>query len=262
MSLPFTALSPVTSPDLAALPGISHAFFTREGGVSQGIYASLNGGLGSNDEADAIAENRSRMAATLGVTPANLVSVWQVHSPDVAVVTGPWPIDRPKADAMVSRTSGMALGISTADCGPLLFADAQARVVGAAHSGWKGAFTGIFEATLVAMEQLGASRRNITAVLGPMIGPQAYEVGPEFVARIVAEDAGFQRFFAPSTKAEHAMFDLPTFIGMKAEMSKVGRFVDLGLCTYRDPQRFFSYRRTTHAKEPDYGRLISAIALV
>jgi polyphenol oxidase len=255
-------LSPVISPDLAALPGIAHAFFTREGGVSGGIYASLNGGLGSADDAAAIVENRSRMAATLGVGPANLVSLWQVHSPDVAVVTGPWPGERPKADAMVSATPGMALGISTADCGPLLFADAQARVVGAAHSGWKGAFTDIFEATLSAMERLGADRRNIIAVLGPMIGPKAYEVGPEFVARIVAEDAGFQRFFAPSPKPGHAMFDLPGFIGMKAELSKVGRFVDLGLCTYSDPERFYSYRRTTHAREPDYGRLISAIALV
>ncbi|MGL5362274.1 MAG: peptidoglycan editing factor PgeF [Bosea sp. (in: a-proteobacteria)] len=262
MTSPTKPLSPVTAPDLAALPGIAHAFFTREGGVSDGIYASLNGGLGSADETSAITVNRSRMAATLGVTPANLISVWQVHSPDVAVVSAPWPGDRPKADAMVSRTPGMALGIATADCGPLLFADAQARVVGAAHSGWKGAFTGIFESTLVAMEQLGADRRNITAVLGPMIGPTAYEVGPEFVARIVAEDAGFQRFFAASPKDGHAMFDLPAFIGMKAEQSMVGCFVDLGLCTYSDPQRFYSYRRTTHAKEPDYGRLISAIALV
>ena len=185
-----SALSPVLSPDLAALPGIAHAFFTREGGVSAGIYASLNGGMGSADEAAAIVENRARMAATLGVVPSHLVSVWQVHSPDVAVVTGPWASERPKADAMVSATKGLALGIATADCGPLLFADAGAGVVGAAHSGWKGAFTGVFEATLVAMEALGANRRNIIAVLGPMIGPSAYEVGPEFVARIVTENAG------------------------------------------------------------------------
>lgn len=251
----------ITSPDLGALRGIRHAFFTREGGVSPGIYASLNGGLGSQDEQANIAENRARMAAVLKVTPANLISLYQVHSADVVVATGPWAGERPKADAMVTATPGVALGVSTADCGPILFADADARVVGAAHSGWKGAFTGIGEATLAAMERLGARRERIIAVLGPMIGPKAYEVGPEFVARFEAADAANNRFFRPSQREGHALFDLPAYIAARFTAAGVGRFVDLGLCTYSDPARFFSYRMTTHRGEPDYGRLISAIAI-
>jgi polyphenol oxidase len=264
-------LNPVISPDLAALPGIDHAFFTRQGGVSAGIYAALNGGLGSSDDPAAIATNRARMAAHLGVAADHLISVYQVHSADAVEATGPWPhgpegSQRPRADAMVTATSGVALGISTADCGPLLFADSKARVIGAAHAGWKGAFTGIIPATVAAMEKLGASRANITAVLGPCIGPTAYEVGPEFVARFVAQDAGFVRFFAPSTAPGHAatghrMFDMPAFIALRAAEAGLGCFINLGLCTYSDPDRFFSYRMTTHKAEPDYGRLISAIVL-
>ena len=251
----------ITSPDLAALPGIRHAFFTREGGVSGGIYASLNGGQGSNDDPAHVAENRLRMTQHLGVKQENLISVWQVHSADALAVTGPWPGERPKADAMVTATPGLALGVLTADCGPLLFSDPHGKVIGAAHSGWKGAISGILEATLVAMEQLGAKRRNITAVLGPTIGPTAYEVGPEFYARFVAENGGYARFFKASAKDGHAMFDLPGFIGYRARAAQIGRFVDLGLCTYSDPQRFYSYRRTTHKAEVDYGRLVSAIVL-
>ncbi len=251
----------VASPDLAALPGIRHAFFTREGGVSEGIYASLNGGLGSNDAREAVTENRSRMAATMGVAADRLLSVHQVHSADVVVATGPWQGDKPRADAMVTTVEGLALGVSSADCGPILFADAEARVIGAAHSGWKGAFTGIGAATLEAMERLGARRERVTAVLGPTIGPNAYEVGPEFVDRFVAADSVYERFFRPSPREGHAMFDLPAFIGAHFRAAGVGRFVDLGLCTYSDPARFFSYRMTTHRGEPDYGRLISAVAL-
>jgi len=251
----------IAAPDLAALPGIRHAFFTRQGGVSQGIFASLNGGLGSVDDKAAIAENRRRMAAALDVAPDHLLSLHQVHSADVVVADGPWPGDRPKADAMVTRTPGIALGVSSADCGPILFADARAGVVGAAHSGWKGAFTGIGAATLAAMEGLGARRENIVAVLGPTIGPDAYEVGPEFVQRFLEVDAGHDKWFRPSLRAGHAMFDLPAFIGHGLRAAGVGRFVDLGLCTYGDPERFYSYRMTTHRAEPDYGRLISAIAL-
>lgn len=264
-------LNPVTSPDLKALPGIGHAFFTRQGGVSQGIYAALNGGLGSQDDPAAIATNRRRMAAHLGVAADYLVSVYQVHSADAVLATGPWPngsqgSERPRADAMVTSTPGVALGISTADCGPILFADADARVIGAAHAGWKGAFTGIIPATIAAMETLGAKRANIIAVLGPCIGPQAYEVGPEFVGRFMAEDAGYTRFFAPSTApghetTGHRMFDMPAFITLRAHEAGIGRFINLGLCTYSDPARFFSYRMTTHKAEPDYGRLISAIVL-
>lgn len=251
----------IASPALEALPGIRHAFFTRQGGVSEGIYASLNGGQGSADEPARVAENRLRMTLRLGVAPENLVSVWQTHSADALPVTGPWPGDRPKADAMVTTTRGMALAILTADCGPLLLCDPHAKVIGAAHSGWKGALTGILEATLVAMERLGAKRDKIVAVLGPTIGPKAYEVGPEFLQRFICENAAYDRFFRASARDGHAMFDLPGFIGYRARAAGVGRFVDLALCTYSDPARFYSYRRTTHDAEPDYGRLVSAIVL-
>jgi polyphenol oxidase len=251
----------ITSPDLAAEPGIRHAFFTREGGVSTGIYASLNGGLGSADDPAAIDTNRARMATHLKVEPSHLVSIHQVHSADAELVTGPWPGERPKADAMVTIASGVALGISTADCGPILFADSEARVIGAAHAGWKGAFAGIVGATVTAMEKLGARRERILAVLGPTIGPKAYEVGPEFIERFKQENATYARFFHASERPAHAMFDLPAFIALRAQEAGIGRFVDLALCTYGDEARFYSYRRTTHRKEPDYGRLISAIVL-
>jgi len=251
----------ITAPDLAAEPGIRHAFFTREGGVSKGIYSSLNGGPGSADDPAAIVENRARMAGHLGIAPENFISLHQVHSPDVEIVTGPWQGDRPKADAMVSTAPGFALGVSSADCGPILFADSEARVIGAAHSGWKGAFTGVVASTVTAMEKLGARRERIVAVLGPTISAKAYEVGPEFVERFKSENPTYARFFTASERAAHAMFDLPAFIGLRAQEAGIGRFVDLAFCTYGDEQRFFSYRRTTHRAEADYGRLISAIVL-
>ncbi len=251
----------ITSPDLAGETGIRHAFFTREGGVSTGIYASLNGGVGSQDDQAHVTENRARMAAHLGVERDKLVSVYQVHSPDVAVVTGPWPGERPKADAMVTIAHGVALGVSSADCGPILFADSEAGVIGAAHSGWKGAFGGVVGATVTAMEKLGARRERIVAVLGPTISATAYEVGPEFIERFKAENATYSRFFHASERPAHAMFDLPAFIAHRAQEAGIGRFVDLALCTYGDESRFYSYRRTTHRQEADYGRLISAIAL-
>jgi polyphenol oxidase len=255
-------LTPVLSPALSALPGIRHAFFTREGGVSEGpVYRSLNGGMGSGDDKTKVGENRRRMAAYLGADTANLVSVWQVHSPDCLHVTAPWPGERPKADAMATVTPGMALGVATADCGPVLFADPKAGVVGAAHAGWKGAIGGVIEATLRRMEELGAARKNVTAVLGPMLSQPNYEVGPEFVARFVAEDAGNARFFIPSARPDHAMFDLPAYNMRRLENAGVGHAENLALCTYADESRFYSYRRTTHRKEPDYGRLISAICL-
>ncbi|MDU0338840.1 peptidoglycan editing factor PgeF [Bosea rubneri] len=251
----------ITSPDLAGETGIRHAFFTREGGISTGIYASLNGGVGSQDDQAHVAENRARMAAHLGVDRDKLVSVYQVHSPDVAVVTGPWPGERPKADAMVTIAHGVALGVSSADCGPILFADSEAGVIGAAHSGWKGAFGGVVGATVTAMEKLGARRERIVAVLGPTISAAAYEVGPEFIERFKAENATYSRFFHASERPAHAMFDLPAFIAHRAQEAGIGRFIDLALCTYGDESRFYSYRRTTHRQEADYGRLISAIAL-
>lgn len=245
------------------LPGVSHGFFTRQGGVSDGIYASLNGGSGSDDNPDNVRENRGRMADALGVPRERFVTCYQVHSPDVVIVTTPWTRENaPKVDAMVTKEKNLALAVATADCGPVLFADSEAGVVGAAHAGWKGAFTGVLESTIAAMEGLGARRANIAAVLGPMISREAYEVGPEFVERFLAADAGNSRFFAPSPKAGHAMFDLPAYIGARLNGAGIGRFEDMGLCTYGDEERFYSYRRVTHRSEPDYGRLLHGIALV
>jgi polyphenol oxidase len=247
---------------LAKLARIRHAFFTRDGGVSQGVYSSLNGGVGSNDAPDKVTENRARMAASLGVTPDRLLTPYQIHSPDVVVAEYPWTREnRPHADAIVTRMPQLAIGVSTADCGPLLFADDQARVIGAAHAGWRGAFTGVIEATIVAMEKLGADRARIEAVLGPTISQPNYEVGPEFVERFVAADAGNARFFATSGRPDHAMFDLNGYIAARVQRAGIVKFDDLGLCTYAAPERFFSYRRSTHRNEPDYGRHINAIAL-
>jgi YfiH family protein len=251
----------IEAPALAAQPHIRHAFFTRQGGVSGGIYASLNGGIGSSDEPAKVQENRRRMAETIGVASDALISVYQVHAPDAVVVEGPWRGERPKADAMVTATPGLALGITTADCGPVLFADAQARVIGAAHAGWRGAVTGVLESTIAAMERLGARREAIVAVLGPTISQKAYEVGPDFIKRFTEEAPGHERFFKEAERPDHAMFDLPGFIGARLEAVGIGAFTNLGLCTYSDEERFFSYRRTTHRQESDYGRLISAIAL-
>ena len=251
----------IEAPALADLPGIRHGFFTREGGVSGGIFAFLNGGLGSSDRRENVLENRSRMAEQLGVTPDRLLSLHQIHSAEIVEVEQPWAGERPRADAMVTRVPGLALGIATADCGPVLFADPVAKIVGAAHAGWKGALSGIVEATLAAMERLGAQRERTTIALGPTIGPGAYEVGPEFVARFRALGPSSERFFRPSEREAHAYFDLPAFIGSRAQAAGAGAFVDLCLCTYSDEARFYSYRRATHRAEPDYGRLIAAIAL-
>ena len=180
----------IQAPSLASLSGIRHAFFTRQGGVSEGIYASLNGGIGSSDEPAKVQENRRRMAGALSIEPDGLISVYQVHSPDAVIVEGPWRGDRPKADAMVTATPGLALGITTADCGPVLFADPQARVIGAAHAGWRGAVTGVLESTVAAMERLGARRDRIVAALGPTISQKAYEVGPDFIRRFAEEAPG------------------------------------------------------------------------
>ena len=247
---------------LGKLARIRHGFFTREGGVSQGVYATLNGGVGSNDAPDDVAENRARMAAALGVTADHLLTAYQIHSPEVVVADRPWTKEsRPRADAIVTRTPRLAIGISTADCGPLLFADAQARVIGAAHAGWRGAFTGVIEAVIAAMEKLGADRSRITAALGPTIRQPNYEVGPEFVERFMTADRGNDRYFAPSTHAGHAMFNLPGYIADRIQRAGIMQFEDLGLCNYADPDRFFSYRRTTKNGEPDYGRHVNAIAL-
>jgi YfiH family protein len=247
---------------LAALPGLTHAFFTRQGGVSDGVYASLNGGIGSRDLPGNVAENRARMAAALDVAPENFLTAYQVHSPDVVTAEEPWtPHARPRADAIVTKRPGLSVGVSTADCGPVLFADAQARVVGAAHAGWRGALAGILEATLAAMEKLGARRGRVVAALGPMIRQPNYEVGPEFVAAFLAADAGNGRFFASSAGEGRARFDLAGFIAARLAAAGVARVEDLGHCTYAEPDLFFSYRRSVHRAEPDYGRHVNAIAL-
>jgi len=250
------------APSLSKLARIRHAFFTREGGVSRGVYATLNGGVSSSDAPSNVAENRARMAAALGVAPERLLTAYQIHSPDVVVADEPWTQDnRPRADAIVTRTPQLAIGVSTADCGPLLFADAEAGVIGAAHAGWRGALSGVIEATVAAMERLGAKRARIVAVLGPAIRQPNYEVGPEFVARFVAADPGNARFFAPSERARHAMFDLAGYIAGRLERAGIGEFHDLALCNYAEPKRFYSYRRATKLGESDYGRHINAIAL-
>jgi polyphenol oxidase len=247
---------------LSRLPGVRHAFFTRDGGVSEGVYASLNGGTGSNDDQARVRENRARMAAAVGVAPERFLTCYQIHSPDVVTVETPWTADaRPRADAMVTRVPNIALGISTADCGPVLFAEAEARVIGGAHAGWRGAFTGVLEATIEAMEKLGAKRSRIAAALGPMIRRENYEVGPEFVARFEQADPENARFFTASQRAGHAMFDLPGYIVKRLRGAGIEQIDNLGLCTCADADRFYSYRRMTLRGEPDYGRHINAIVL-
>jgi YfiH family protein len=257
------------SPLLAAIPGLRHAFFTRDGGVSDGIYGGvnggpnggLNGGLGSNDDPQNVLENRRRMAERLGVGPEQFVSMHQVHSPDALVATGPLPGPaRPKADAIVTRTEGLAIGVTAADCGPILLVDPNARVIGAAHAGWKGALTGILESTVEAMEKLGAERGGIVAAIGPLIRQPSYEVGSEFVERFIAHDADNAMFFLPASREGHAMFDLAGFIRMRLENAGVLMIDDLGVDTYSD-ERFYSYRRSVHRNEPDYGRHVHAIIL-
>jgi hypothetical protein len=252
----------IQAQSLSPLAGIRHGFFTRAGGVSQGIYASLNGGIGSRDDPAKVAENRARMAAALGVRPEHLLTAYQTHSADVVTVEAPWSRDtRPRADAIVTRRHGIAIGVTTADCGPVLFADAQAGVVGAAHAGWRGALHGVLEATIKAMEQLGALRTRITVALGPMIRQPNYEVGPEFVAQFEAADRANRGFFVPSGRPGHERFDLAGYIAARLRRNGIDRIEDVSSCTYGSPAEFFSYRGSTHRGEPDYGRHVNAIVL-
>ena len=251
----------VTAPTLA-LAGVRHAFFTRDGGVSGGLYATLNGGLGSHDDTASVAENRARMAQALGVKPPALLTPYQTHSPDVAIVNALWADEaRPRADAIVTRAPGLAVGVTTADCGPVLLADPVARVIGAAHAGWRGALTGIVEATVVAMKELGARPERIVAALGPMIRQHNYEVGSELITRFTAEDRASEQFFSAATRDGHALFDLAGYIRGRLSRAGVRQVEDLALCTYADDAQFFSFRRSTHRSENDYGRHVSAIAL-
>jgi len=243
---------------LAGLPGIAHGFFGRAGGVSEGLYASLNCGLGSRDRQASVAANRARAAAAIGIAPQNLLTLYQIHSPEVVTVREAWSGQGPEADGMVTRTPGIALGVLAADCTPILFADAAAGVIGACHAGWKGALAGVAEATVAAMRREGA--RDIAAAIGPTIRQPSYEVGAEFRDAFTARDASHARWFAPGKAADKFQFDLPGFLTARLGEAGVTRIEDLAVCTYADGG-YFSYRRTTHRGEPDYGRNLSAIAL-
>ncbi len=243
-----------------ALAPLRHGFFTRRGGASSGIFAGLNCGRGSSDQAHAVEINRARVADAMGVAPEALVSVTQVHSANVARVTEGGRHGQERADAMVTDVPGLALSVLTADCQPVLFADAEAGVIGAAHAGWRGALDGILEATLEGMEALGAERGRVVAVIGPTISQGAYEVGPEFVERFVDEDRGNARFFAGG-KGDRAQFDLPGYSLHCLRSAGIGHAEWTRHCTYADEARFYSYRRSVHRAEADYGRLIAAIRL-
>ena len=236
-----------------------HGFFTRKGGASSGIFAGLNCGAGSSDMADAVQINRMRVADAMQVDADHLISVHQVHSAEVVHVTAPMAT-RPQVDAMVTATPGLALGILTADCQPVLFHDAQARVIGAAHAGWRGTKDGVLQSTITAMEGLGATRANIHAVIGPCISQAAYEVGPEFLQGFLDDDPANARYFAAGN-GDRALFNLPAFGLAQLRAAGVGHAEWTGHCTYADADRFFSFRRTTHLAEADYGRLISVIRL-
>lgn len=245
---------------LSACPGIRHAFFTREGGVSRGIYAGLNCGLGSQDERERVLQNRAFVAGSLGVAADRLLALYQVHSPHCVVVEKPFAhADAQRADAMVTRTPDLALAVSSADCAPVLFAGGG--VIGAAHAGWRGALGGVIEATLAAMMALGARRADIRAVIGPTISQKNYEVGSEVRAAFVDQNDAYGAFFMPSGRNSHYLFDLPRLIHHRLRAAGVDAVGNVGLCTYEDEARFFSYRRMTHRGESDYGRHIHAIVL-
>jgi YfiH family protein len=244
--------------NLSNQPGISHGFFGRTGGVSRGLYESLNCGLGSQDDAANVSENRHRALQALGADALN--TLYQVHSASVVTVEAPWDAG-PQADAMVSNVRGVALGILSADCAPVLLADGEAGVIGAAHAGWKGALSGVIEAAVAAMERLGARRARIVAAIGPCISQANYEVGGEFRQRFVDADPANARFFVPGHRALHHQFDLEAFTADCLKSAGVDNVSRLTLCTYAREAEFFSFRRATHRGEADYGRELSAIVL-
>jgi len=258
-----TATPPVfTASVLQDLPRVGHGFFSRRGGASDGIFASLNCGPGSGDDLGKVADNQARATARLNGGAGALVTVHQVHGIHVETVEAPWPMnERPEADAMVSRTPGIALGILTADCAPVLLADGAAGVVGAAHAGWRGALAGVVDAVVEVMARLGADARRMTAAVGPTIGPASYEVGPEFPAPFLQDDPTNAAFFAPARRDGHFMFDLPGYVTRRLERSGIGRVEALARDTCTEAEDFFSYRRTVLAGETRYGRNLSAIML-
>jgi YfiH family protein len=253
--------APLNAESLEDIPGIRHAYFTRVGGVSGGLYASLNVGFGSADDTESVRRNRERALAALGGADG-LNTVYQVHGCDVAVVDAGWaPQAAPRADAMVTDRPGIALGILTADCAPVLLADPRKRVIGAAHAGWRGAVGGVLAASVEAMVRLGADRGSIHAAVGPAIAQSSYEVGPEFPAPFLAEDAANARFFRPSRRAGHHMFDLTGYVATRLATLGLGQVSALDCDTCAEEDRFFSYRRATLRREPDYGRALSAIVI-
>ncbi len=242
-----------------SLSPLRHGFFTRRGGASSGVFAGLNCGVGSSDQTEIVAINRARVADAMNVAPENLLGLRQIHSTTVVTVDAPFA-ERPRADAIVTATPGLALSVLTADCQPVLFGDPKAGVIGAAHAGWRGALDGILETTVEAMLALGATRSGIRAVIGPSISQRAYEVGPEFLDTFMTDDPENGRFFVQGD-GDRMMFDLPAFGLSRLRAAGVGAASWTRHCTYSDAARFYSYRRTTHAKEADYGRLIAAITL-
>jgi YfiH family protein len=256
MSLPV-----FTAPRLSALPGVAHGFFGRRGGVSGGLYASLNCGLGSKDDPAAVAQNRARIAAALAVAPDHLLTAYQVHSARAARVSGPWGASpRPEVDGLATTTPNVAVAALAADCAPILLADAEARVVCAVHAGWKGALAGVLDAAITDMIAAGAHAPRIVAAIGPCIGQTSYEVGPEFQAQFVAASGAFAAFFAPGA-GDRLLFDLKGFCAARLAGAGVTAVDILPHDTCADPENFFSNRRAHKAGEPDFGRNLSAIVL-
>lgn len=248
---------------LKALPGVRHGFFTREGGVSSGIYATRNCGLGSDDDRAAVLENRARTTADLGVETGRLITPRQAHTMNVAVAVEPWHADEPpKADAVVTRSPGLAVGVLAADCAPVLLADANAGVVGAAHAGWRGALSGVLEAAVTEMTALGAKREDIHAAVGPTISSDVYEVGDEFKVAFLEQAPDNEAFFHTPTGGGRPHFNLPGYVCKRLRAAGLPRVTDLGLCTFQNESLFFSYRRAQQRQEPDYGRQISAILVL
>ncbi|MBX9927207.1 MAG: peptidoglycan editing factor PgeF [Hyphomicrobiaceae bacterium] len=255
------ALSPITADALSAIPGVRHGFFTRAGGVSTGIYAGLNCGLGSSDDPKAVLDNRARAARHLGATDERIQTLHQVHSAAAYVISEHIPREHlPQADGLATNKPGIVIGVLAADCCPVLFADPEAGVVGAAHAGWRGALSGVLKATIATMEGLGGRRERIVAALGPCIGQQNYEVGLDFVEQVLAHDPDNSQFLAKSHMGK-SRFDLPGYVEMRLSKLGIRTIERQSPCTYADDGRFYSYRRATHRKEPDYGRQISAIVL-
>lgn len=252
---------PIQAANLARLDGVRHGFFTRAGGVSSGLYAGLNCGIGSQDETATVLENRARVARHLGARLPEVVTLYQVHSALALVVTDPVPrANLPRADAIVTQTRGLAIGVLTADCTPVLLADSQAGVVAAAHAGWRGAAGGVLEAAIAAMEELGAARNRIAAAVGPTISQDNYEVGADFELALAAADVESAEFFAPGANGK-AHFDLPGYVTHRLRRAGLRDIERQTLCTYGHEAELYSYRRATHRAEPDYGRQISAIVV-